>query len=48
MRKFEAVKEVLEAYTTVMELAGEFFEVPETTKKQNENEQAEKTEQKKN
>jgi hypothetical protein len=46
--KFEAVKEVLEAYTTVMEMAGEFFEVPETTKKQNENEKAEKTDKEKN
>ena len=45
--KFEAVKEVLEAYTTVMELAGEFFEVPDTEKK-NEKEQAEKTDKKKN
>ena len=46
--KFEAVKEVIGAYTTVMELAGEFFEVPETTKKHNENEQAEKTDKEKN
>ena len=45
--KFEAAKEVLKAYNTVMELAGEFFEVPDTEKK-NEEEKAEKTDKKKN
>jgi hypothetical protein len=45
--KFEAVKEVLEAYTTVMEMAGEFFKVPDTEKK-NEKEKAEKTDKEKN
>lgn len=47
--KFEAVNEVLEAYATVMELAGEFFEVPKKEKKEDSKEEkAEKTEQKKN
>jgi hypothetical protein len=45
--KVEAVNEVLEAYTTVMEMAGEFFKVPETEKK-NEDEKAEKTDKEKN
>lgn len=45
--KFEAVNEVLEAYTTVMEMAGEFFKVPDTEKK-NEEEKAKKTDKEKN
>lgn len=45
--KFKAVNEILEAYTTVMELAGEFF----PKKKKNEDskeEKAEKTDKEKN
>lgn len=44
--KFKAVNEILEAYTTVMELAVEFF--PKKKKEDSKKEKAEKTEQEKN
>lgn len=44
--KFKAVNEILEAYNTVMKLAGEFF--PKKKKEDSKEEKAEKTDKEKN